>query len=186
MEDTIRLDRKAFIIASIVVEFDFQNSSEEYHANQFLAHFNTTGVPVTLIEIKLSLIQNSFQKVLTNYGLTYFTHRTPLDVCVGGPQRGKRIKNSLGGICSKILKYEFPNTSESISCNFTNAERINAIMQKLLLTKIATVPSDAISGTKRPRPFESVFVETAYTGTNSGPPMLARRKGTKTTEDYEN
>jgi hypothetical protein len=55
MEGSNGLDRKAFILASIVIGFDFKNKGQEYHANDFLAHFNASNIPVNIDEIKLSL-----------------------------------------------------------------------------------------------------------------------------------
>jgi hypothetical protein len=124
MEGSNGLDRKAFILANIIIGFDFKNEGQEYHAKDFLAHFNASNIPVNIDEIKLSLCEHSFQKVLMTYGLEYSTHKTPDDVYEGGPQRGKRIKNSFGGICRKVLGYEFPGIDENISCNYSDARRI--------------------------------------------------------------
>jgi hypothetical protein len=55
MEGIVSLDRKAFIIAKLVATFNFENRSQEYHANDFLAHFNASNIPVNIDEIKLSL-----------------------------------------------------------------------------------------------------------------------------------
>jgi hypothetical protein len=150
MEGIIGLERKAFIIASIVVEFDFKNRCQEYHANDFLAHFNTTEVSVTLDEIKQSLVEVSFQKALKKYGLEYFKHRTEEnDVPKSGATVGRRIKNSLGGICSKVLAYEFPGINENISCKYDNAGRIKAISRRLHKLDITNIPANLTSGNKR-------------------------------------
>jgi hypothetical protein len=188
MEGSIELDRKAFIIASIVVGFNFKNCSQEYHAVDFLGHFNDPDVPVNADEIKRSLGETSFQNVLKNYGLEYSKHKAKEDIYVGGPDRGRRIKNTVGGICGKVLAYEFPGTSEKTSCNYDNDERIKAITRKLLLSTISDKTPNPTVGTKRS--FENISVETKDTEiksktSGSGSAPVPRRKGPKSKEDYE-
>jgi hypothetical protein len=68
---------------------------------------------------------------------------------VVGPDRGRRIQNIVGGICSKVLSYEFPGINESISCHYDNDERIKAITRKLLLSTISEKTPNPTVGTKR-------------------------------------
>ena len=48
MEGIIGLDRKAIIIASIVVGFNFENRFQDYHAVDFLGHFDDSNIPVNV------------------------------------------------------------------------------------------------------------------------------------------
>jgi hypothetical protein len=142
MEGIIGLDRKAFIIASIVVGFNFENRFQDYHAVDFFGHFNDSNIPVNVNEIKRSLAESSFRKVLKQYGLEYSYHRQEEDIYDGGPDRGRRIKNIMGGICNKVLSYEFPGINENISCNYSDASRIEAISRKLHTGPWNSIPKE--------------------------------------------
>jgi hypothetical protein len=85
------------------------------------------------------LAESSFRKVLKQFGLEYSYHRQEEDIYDGGPDRGRRIKNIMGGICSKVLSYEFPGINENISCNYSDASRIEAISRKLHISNIRNV-----------------------------------------------
>ncbi len=110
-----------------------------------MGHFDDSNIPVNVDEIKRSLAESSFQKVLKNYGLEYSYHRQEEDIYDGGPDRGRRIKNIVGGISSKVLSYEFPG----IKCHYDNDERIKAISRKLLLSTISEKTPNPTVGTKR-------------------------------------
>jgi hypothetical protein len=112
----------------------------------YLGHFNDSNIPVNVDEIKRSLGESSFQKVLKIYGLEYSYHRQKEDIYNGGPNRGRRIKNVVGGICSKVLWYEFPGINENISCDYDNAERLKAITRKLLLSTISVETPNSTVG----------------------------------------
>jgi hypothetical protein len=175
LEGIVSLDRKAFIIAKLVATFNFENRSQEYHATEILEHFNAIKEPVTLDEIKHSLCESSFQKVLTFYGVECSTHRNKLhDVPAFGPTKGRRIKYSFGGICSKVSAYEFPGINESISCHYDNDEKIKAITRKLLLSTILEKTPNPTVGTKRS--FENISVETKDTEIKSKKDTVTERK----------
>jgi hypothetical protein len=48
MEGIIGPDRRAIIIASIVVGFNFENRFQDYHAVDFLGHFDDSNIPVNV------------------------------------------------------------------------------------------------------------------------------------------
>jgi hypothetical protein len=198
METITEMNKPAYIIATIIVNFDFKSCGEDYSAGAFLNLFDASNMIVTVDEIKHSLLEHSFKKVIMNYGLELSKHYGKEDIPISGSKSGRRVKYLNGGICQKILGYEFPGIDETISNNYSDDKRVDAIMRMIALSNITT----GIAVTERKRKhssissssFEHVSRDVASTGSGSLIPsgrvepekvQNTRRISSKSLQSYE-
>jgi hypothetical protein len=125
-------EKKASIISTIVLDFDFPNKAASYTSVQLstLAFQCVTSVHADDIQMALNtkIIRDELTK---NYNLAFTSHKDNGNGVNGSTVTRWKIQNPLGGVLRANLDYEFSKDKVSVSKGFSKEERFQAICSRL-------------------------------------------------------